>query len=60
MILIGVALIGLAVRQLGLQPGGTPRDATAIGIVLASIAVMMAVGLSRTRAAPATAAFLPT
>lgn len=50
--LIGVALIGLAAVQLGLQPGGTPRGANAAIIIFGCLAVMVAVALSRTRAAP--------
>ncbi len=51
-LLIGVALIDLAVDQMGLEPGGTPRDAASVMIVLASMAAMMAVALSKTRLAP--------
>ncbi len=51
-ILIGVALIELAAVQLGLEPGETPSDTTAVGIVLASLGVMVAIALSKTRAAP--------
>jgi NCS2 family nucleobase:cation symporter-2 len=50
-ILIGVALIGLGTRQLGLQGGPAP-GAEAILVVLASIAAMAGISLSRTRAAP--------
>lgn len=50
--LIGVALIGVAAVQLGLQPGGTPRGPNAVLIIFGSLTVMVAVALSRTRAAP--------
>ncbi len=50
--LIGVALISLGTRQLGLQPGGIPPDSVGLGVVFGSLAMMVAVGLSRTRAAP--------
>jgi len=51
-LLIGVALIGLGAMQLGLQPGGTPRDMTSIIIVAVSMAVMTLVALSNTKLAP--------
>lgn len=51
-ILIGVALIGVAAAQLGLHPGGSPRDGSSIGIVLGTVVVTMIIGLSKTRAAP--------
>lgn len=51
-LLIGVALIGLAATQMGLQAGGTPRGEHAVIVVLGSLAVMAAIALSRTRAAP--------
>jgi xanthine permease XanP len=51
-ILIGVALTGVAAGQLGLQPGGAPRDEASVVIVLATVGVMMAVGLTKSRAAP--------
>jgi len=50
--LIGVQLIILATQRLGLQPGGTTPDGTAVISVFASLLVMGAVALSRTRAAP--------
>ena len=51
-ILIGVALVGLATHRFGLQPGGKLPTATAGFAFFASLAVMVVVALSRTRAAP--------
>lgn len=51
-ILIGIALIGLATQQMGLQPGGTPRGVMSVVVVFGAILVMVAVALSKTRAAP--------
>ncbi|MFL5288900.1 MAG: solute carrier family 23 protein [Rhodopila sp.] len=51
-ILIGVALIGVAAGQLGLQPGGTPRDGASVAIVVATIVVIMVVALRGGSAAP--------
>jgi xanthine permease XanP len=50
--LIGVALVTLATRRLGLQPGGALPDGSRVLAVFASLAVMALVALSRTRAAP--------
>ena len=50
--LIGVSLIGLAGLQMGLQPGGTPRDENAVIIAVGSMAVMVVVALSKSRASP--------
>jgi NCS2 family nucleobase:cation symporter-2 len=51
-LLIGVALVALGTQQFGLQPGGTPPEPGAVGVMLASLAVMAGLALSRTRAAP--------
>ncbi len=50
-ILIGVALIMLATQRLGLQPGGTLPDRTAVLAVFGSLFVMVCVAMSGTRAA---------
>src|SRR5436190_2139952 len=51
-ILIGVALIGLATHRFGLQAGGKRPESSAVLVFLASIIVMAVVALSRTRASP--------
>ena len=51
-ILIGVALVMLATQRLGMQPGGKLVDASAVWVLFGSLGVMVAVALSRTRAAP--------
>jgi NCS2 family nucleobase:cation symporter-2 len=50
--LIGVALVVLATQRLGLQPGGTLPERSAVLAVFVSLAIMAVVALSRTRAAP--------
>jgi NCS2 family nucleobase:cation symporter-2 len=50
--LIGVALVVVATQRLGLQPGGKLPDGSAIGVMFASLLVMVSIALSRTRAAP--------
>jgi NCS2 family nucleobase:cation symporter-2 len=50
--LIGVALVVLGTHRLGLQPGGKMPGASAVLCVFASLAIMVIVALSRTRAAP--------
>jgi len=51
-VLIGVALIGLATQRFGLQTGGKRPEASAVFVLLASLVVMAVVALSRTKAAP--------
>lgn len=51
-LLIGMALVVVGTQRLGLQPGGTLPDASAVAVVFASLVVMVGVALSRTRAAP--------
>lgn len=51
-ILIGVALVLVATQRLGLQPGGTLPGLEGVGAVFGSLALMVGVALSRTRAAP--------
>jgi xanthine permease XanP len=51
-ILIGVALVGLATHRFGLQAGGTLPGAAAVFVLFAGLIVMAIVALSRTKAAP--------
>ena len=51
-ILIGVALVGLATHRFGLQTGGKRPDGSAVFVLFASLIVMAVVALSRTKAAP--------
>ena len=51
-ILIGVALVGLATQQLGLQTGGTPTGEQGVIVMFSSLTVMVVVALSRTKASP--------
>ena len=51
-ILLGVALIIVGTERLGLQPGSRPPDASAVGVLALSLAVMVLTALSRTRLAP--------
>ena len=51
-VLIGMALVGLATQRFGLQPGGKPPDGTAVLTLFATLAVMVVVTLTRTRASP--------
>jgi NCS2 family nucleobase:cation symporter-2 len=51
-VLIGVALVGLATHRLGLHPGEKLPDGKGIFALGATLAVIVAVALSRTRAAP--------
>ncbi|MFM2057781.1 MAG: hypothetical protein RLY71_2166 [Pseudomonadota bacterium] len=51
-ILIGVALVVVATQRLGLQPGGKLPERSALGVMFASLLVMVCLALSRTRAAP--------
>jgi xanthine permease XanP len=51
-ILMGLSLAVLGTQQLGLQPDGAHPGPEAVGVMLASMAVMAGVALSRTRAAP--------
>jgi NCS2 family nucleobase:cation symporter-2 len=50
--LIGVALVVVGTHRLGLQPGGTLPDLSALGVMFTSLAVMVGVALSRSRASP--------
>jgi xanthine permease XanP len=50
--LIGVTLVSLGTQRFGLQPGGTLPEASAVLVVALSLAVMVLVALSRSRAAP--------
>src|SRR5688572_2243827 len=51
-ILIGVALVMLATQRLDMQAGGKLPDTSAVIVFCASLLVMAAIALSRTRAAP--------
>ncbi len=51
-VLIGVALAGLAVQQLGLQSTESLPGPAALACLFLSLAVMIGVSLSRTKAAP--------
>jgi NCS2 family nucleobase:cation symporter-2 len=51
-ILIGVALVVLGTHRLGLNTGETPPDRATVLALGSSLAVMVAVALSRSRAAP--------
>jgi NCS2 family nucleobase:cation symporter-2 len=51
-ILIGVALVGLATHRFGLQVGEKRPDVSAVFVLVASVIVMAVVALSRTKAAP--------
>lgn len=51
-ILIGVALLALAAQQLGIAGGGALPSPTMLAVTFASLATMIGVTLSRTKAAP--------
>lgn len=51
-LLIGISLVVLATRRLGLQPGGHPPDVSAVAVVVGCLMVMVFFAVSRTRAAP--------